>query len=188
VSQYVLDRIKGAFPDAVLESGSYRGDEWVRVQREQIVDICRFLRDDSDIDMRLPVDLTVVDRLHMGLTPRFDVVYHLASLTRRHRIRIKVGVPADEAEVSSVVEVFPGFNWFEREAYDMFGVVFKGHPDLRRILLYEEFEGHPLRKDFAHDRAQPRITPTVPIPEPPRERRVVPPWERSAAGNGAEVE
>ena len=111
--------------------------------------------------------MTVVD--YLGREPRFEVVYHLASIdTERHgtepcelrrRLRLKVPVAEDPCELRSVVELWPAANWMEREAWDLYGVRFEGHPDLRRILLYEEFQGHPLRKDYPKERRQPLCGP-----------------------------
>jgi NADH-quinone oxidoreductase subunit C len=104
------------------------------------------------------VDLCGVD--FPTRVPRIEVVLHLYSVARRHRVRVKTRVgdsEGDGAEVDTVTDLWPGANWFERETYDLMGVTFRGHPDLRRILMYPEFEGHPLRKDYPADRAQPLI-------------------------------
>jgi NADH-quinone oxidoreductase subunit C len=87
------------------------------------------------------------------------VAYHLYSLERNQRLRVRVGVPAEPCEVDSVVSLWPSANWMEREAWDLYGIRFRGHPDLRRLLLYDEFEGHPLRKDYAKERRQPLLGP-----------------------------
>jgi NADH-quinone oxidoreductase subunit C len=90
-------------------------------------------------------------------TPRFEVVYHFLSLAQNRRLRVKVPVPEEDPQVPSLVSHWPGANWLEREAWDMFGILFQGHPDLRRILMYDEFEGHPLRKDYPYRKRQPLI-------------------------------
>ncbi|MBI3324518.1 MAG: NADH-quinone oxidoreductase subunit C [Candidatus Omnitrophica bacterium] len=95
----------------------------------------------------------------VGQEHRFEVVYHFYSLARNHRVRVKVPVPASDPVVDSVAGLWKSADWFEREAWDMFGVRFAGHPDLRRILMYKEFEGHPLRKDYPVNRRQPLIGP-----------------------------
>ncbi len=92
-------------------------------------------------------------------TPRFVVVYHFFSTTHKHRLRLVVPVQESEPEVDSLVDLWPAANWLERETWDMFGIVFRGHPDLKRILMYEEFEGHPLRKDYRVNKRQPLIGP-----------------------------
>ena len=102
----------------------------------------------------MPIDVCAVDYLGWK-TPRFEVVYHLFSVTNRQRIRLKVEVDESDCVVPSCIAVWPGVDWFEREAWDMYGIVFEGHPKLRRILLYEEFEGHPLRKDYPQRGYQP---------------------------------
>jgi len=155
MSQVVLEELKKAFPDDVLATHAYRGDETALVTREKIKAICLWLRDHPDMRFDLPTDLTCVD--YLGETPRFEVVYHLYSTTKKHRIRLKARVPEEDPVIDSVVEVWPGFNWPEREAYDLYGIHFKGHPDLRRILLYPEFVGHPLRKDYPKEKRQPLV-------------------------------
>lgn len=92
-------------------------------------------------------------------SPRFEVVYHLVSLRRQRRLRLKVPVEETEASVPSVTSVWKGANWFEREAWDMFGIMFKGHPNLKRLLMYDSFQGHPLRKDYPVNKRQPLIGP-----------------------------
>jgi NADH-quinone oxidoreductase subunit C len=155
MSQLVLAKLKEAFPSEVLATSDYRGDETALVAREHIKGVCRFLRDDPDLLFDMPTDLTAVD--YLGQEPRFEVVYHLYSTTKKHRIRIKARVPEDDPTIDSVVELWPGFNWEEREAYDLYGIRFLGHPDLRRILLYPEFVGHPLRKDYPKEGRQPLV-------------------------------
>ena len=105
--------------------------------------------------MNMISDLTCVDRF--GHEPRFDVVMHLYSVDKKHRVRLYGGVPEEEPTIESVVSLWPGANWFEREAFDLYGVRFKGHPDLRRILMYPEFVGHPLRKDYPKEKRQPLV-------------------------------
>jgi len=155
MSQLALDKLKDAFPNAVVSTSNHRGDETAQIAREDIKAVCRFLRDDPDLRFDLPTDLTCVD--YLGQEPRFEVVYHLYSTTKKHRIRLKARVPEDDPVIDSVVDVWVGFNWSEREAYDLYGVRFVGHPDLRRILLYPEFVGHPLRKDYPKEGRQPLV-------------------------------
>ena len=103
-------------------------------------------------------DLTCVD--YLGETPRFEMVYHLYSLAKNHRLRIKARVPEDPCEIDTLCPLWPSANWMEREVWDLYGVRFTGHPDLRRLLLYEEFQGHPLRKDYPKERRQPLVGPS----------------------------
>jgi NADH-quinone oxidoreductase subunit C len=117
----------------------------VTVQAEAIVDVVRYLRDDPGCRFVNITDITAVD--YPGREKRFDVIYHFLSPTLNTRIRLKA--EADETtQVPSIIDVFPGADWFEREAYDLYGVIFTGHPDMRRLLTDYGFEGHPLRKDF----------------------------------------
>jgi len=115
------------------------------VQREQIANVLRYLRDDPHMMFTCLIDICGVD--YPGRDPRFDIVYHLLSPQLNHRIRLKVRTDG-ETPVPSVVSVYPGANWFERETFDLYGVLFSGHPDLRRILTDYGFQGYPLRKDF----------------------------------------
>lgn len=139
------DRLKERFPDAVIAVREMAGEQTIVVERERIVEIMQFLRDDEALRYNFLSDLTAVDFL--GRKPRFEVVYHLLSMPHKRRVRIKVLVE-DSVPTPSIVEVYPGANFPEREVYDMFGIEFEGHPDLRRILLPEDWEGHPLRKDY----------------------------------------
>ena len=145
-SSPILDRLRERFATDVLQVDRYRGDDNATVRPERIVDIARFLRDDAALGFDLPLDVTCVD--YIGQEPRFEVVYHLFATKHRHRLRLKARVPEPDLSIPSVTPVWLGANWLERETYDMYGIRFAGHPDLRRIYLYEEFEGHPLRKDY----------------------------------------
>jgi len=156
VSQNVLDRLKAQFPGGeLLETGSQHGDEWARVRRDAWVAVATFLRDDPATKMEMFIDLTVVDRF--STEPRFDVVLHVYSVSLKHRVRLYGGVPEEDPTLETLCSVWAGANWFEREAYDLYGVRFKGHPDLRRILMYPEFVGHPLRKDYPKEKRQPLV-------------------------------
>jgi NADH-quinone oxidoreductase subunit C len=152
-----LDLIKESFPGGVLETSLPQGDAVAVVRPEQLAQVMTFLRDDCRLLFNVLVDITAVD--HMARDPRFDVVYHLLSIAFNRRIRIKVRVGEDQSTVDTVSHLWSSANWLEREVWDMFGIRFKGHPDLRRILLYDEFEGHPLRKDYPIRKRQPRIGP-----------------------------
>lgn len=145
----IAAKIKDRFPNEVLDVVEFRGQVGVAVRRERIVDICRYLFDDPDIRMDHLSDLCGVD--YPDRQRRFEVVYNLYSMPHRHRIRLRARVPADDPRIASVVPIWRGANWHERETFDMFGVTFEGHPDLRRILMPEDWEGHPLRKDYPVD-------------------------------------
>lgn len=142
----IADRIKEKFPGEVQNVASFRDQVSVTVKRDRILDICLFLRRDPDIEMDFLSDLCGVD--YQGREFRYEVVYHLLSLKHNNRIRIKALVPESDPSIESVVAVWSGANCHERETYDLFGIVFQGHPDLRRILLPEDWEGYPLRKDY----------------------------------------
>jgi NADH-quinone oxidoreductase subunit C len=157
VSKYVLERLQARFADQIEETHSKLGDDTAVLKRDRLVDVLTFLRDDPDLAFNLPIDLTVVD-WYQKREPRFEVVYHLYSTSKKHRVRLKVRVEEDDAVVPSSWPVWPGFDWYEREAWDLYGVRFEGHPKLTRIMMWEGFEGHPLRKDFPINRRQPRTT------------------------------
>jgi NADH-quinone oxidoreductase subunit C len=158
MSQRVLDILKETFGADVVETKSEHGDETAVVTPGSWLKVARFLRDDPRCDMQMMVDLCGVD--FPNREPRFEVVMHLHSINQRHRVRVKTRIgdaDGDGAEVDSVVPVWAGANWFERETFDLMGIVFIGHPDLRRILMYPEFVGHPLRKDYPADKSQPLV-------------------------------
>jgi NADH-quinone oxidoreductase subunit C len=135
--------IRGAVPDAVVAAKQFAGQVTVTVAREKIPDVARHLKEKEDF--AYCVDVTAVD--WKTREPRFDVVYHFYSFSKNDRIRVKCGA-ADGEAVPSIATIFLAANWSERETFDMFGISFSGHPDLRRILTWEGFHGHPLRKDF----------------------------------------
>ena len=134
-------RIREGFTDVLLA----REEVIVVVGRDELVDALVRLRDQPDLSFRFLSSVTATD--HPGREPRFWIVYELRSVEHAHRLRLKVGLPADELHVPSVTPLFPTANWHEREVWDLFGLVFDGHPDLDRILLPDDWEGHPLRKD-----------------------------------------
>jgi NADH-quinone oxidoreductase subunit C len=146
VNQRVLDTLKAQFGEAILEATEFRGELTVVVPKERIVEVCRFLKSDPELRYDLLSDLCGIDMY----TPvkRFGVVYNLYSLKNKHRIRLKTFTEEEDPRVPTVTSVWATANWHERETYDMFGIVFDGHPDLRRIYMPEEFEHYPLRKDF----------------------------------------
>jgi len=153
MSKLALDRLKDRFGDAVTSTHSDHGDDTAVVARDKILDVLAFLRDDPELHFNMCSDLTCVD--YFNRTPRFEVVYHLYSTTKKKRVRVKVGLAEDDLTIASSVALWSGNNWLEREAFDMFGVRFEGHPDLRRMFMWGSFEGHPLRKDYPKDKRQP---------------------------------
>lgn len=152
-----LKKLQERFPDKLIDQGSKWSEDFAVIQKESLLSVCRFLRDDQDLQYNVLTDVTAVDYLPMKKEPRFEVVYHLHSLPKKHRIRLKVPVGEEDCAVDSLVPLWKAANWLEREVWDMFGVQFKGHPDLRRILMYPEFKGHPLRKDYPLTQRQPLV-------------------------------
>ncbi|MBI4430365.1 MAG: NADH-quinone oxidoreductase subunit C [Candidatus Omnitrophica bacterium] len=155
----VLTLLESQFSGKVLSVCVNLGDWEASVAKGSVPEIMRFLRDDKRTDFKMLADLSAVDGLKMGLVPRFYVVYHLYSIKLKHRLRVKTNVSEEDPAVPSLVDVWPIANWFEREVWDMFGIRFTGHPDLKRILMYEGFQGHPLRKDYPVNYRQPLIGP-----------------------------
>ncbi|MCS6884338.1 MAG: NADH-quinone oxidoreductase subunit C [Acidobacteriota bacterium] len=143
----VVEVLKKAFGQAIGEIKRANRETSVYVSREKIVEVARFLRDHERFKFNFLSDLTGFDR-GIDSSPRFEVIYHLLSLPNRVRLRLKVQVDEDDCTVPSVTEVWKTANWHERETFDLFGIRFSGHPDLRKILTPEDLEGHPLRKDF----------------------------------------
>jgi NADH-quinone oxidoreductase subunit C len=139
------ETIAGALPGSVTGHRVANGELTLAAAARDIVKVATFLRDDERCQFWSFVDATAID--WPGREPRFDVVYHLLSPKQNLRIRVKIEVD-DKTPVASIIDVFPGANWFERETYDLYGVLFSGHPDMRRLLTDYGFEGHPLRKDF----------------------------------------
>jgi NADH-quinone oxidoreductase subunit C len=158
-----VTRLRKTFPSAVLQVEVFRGDTRITMRRDQIVEILAFLRDDPGMAFNFFSECMCVDYLDpneetciLNKPHRFEVVYNLYSFRyedqkqvgRNSRIFIKVGVPEEDATVPTVTGVYEGANWCEREIYDMFGITFTGHPDLRRILMSDDWVGHPQRKDY----------------------------------------
>jgi NADH-quinone oxidoreductase subunit C len=139
------ERLAGALPGAILETVVFRSERTLVVDLEQLVDALAFLRDDPELQFDFLTDVTAVH--WPGRAEPFDVVYHLYSFPRNVRLRVKVRL-GDGPAIPTVVPLWPAAGWLERECFDMFGIVFEGHPDLRRILMPEDFDGHPLRKEF----------------------------------------
>jgi len=146
MNQSAVGRLKERVPGAVRSVAEFRGDTTVTVRREDIVRVAQALRDDPELAFDMVIDVLGVDMYRPE--ERFEVVYNLYSLKHREYLRLKVLLDEQDPTVPTVTGVWPGANWHERETYDMFGIVFTGHPDLRRLYLPEEFEYHPLRKDF----------------------------------------
>lgn len=157
MSTFALDRVAAQLPQAVAERYFDRtGSAWAVIHAEHLPQVAAFLK--NELDFKLFTSIDAVDRLHLAENaPRFEVVYFIYSLSRHEHVRLKVRVTEAHPEVPSIVPIFKGANWWERFVWDFYGVRFTGHPDLRRVLLYEEFQGHPLRKDYALRDRQPLI-------------------------------
>ncbi len=141
VQEFLAERLG----DGALEAHTFRGDATVVVTRERVVEALQAVREEP-WRFEVLLDLTAWDRY--PAEPRFEVVYHLLSLHRGERLRVKTRVPGEDPVLPSAVPVFAGANWFEREVWDLFGIRFQGHPNLVRILLPDDWEGHPLRRDY----------------------------------------
>lgn len=157
--QLTLEQLKTRFGVSILEISATLGNETAVIAKNQIVDVIRFLRDNSGLQFNMMMDLAGVD--YPERTERYEVVYHLYSLQTKKRIRLKVRCGGEKPTVPSIHTLYKAADWFEREVYDMFGIYFEGHPNLKRILMFEEFEGHPLRKDYPINKR-----PKVPSPDP----------------------
>ncbi len=155
MSQAVLAALKARFPDALLETYTSRGDDVAVIVPEQIVDLCTFLKFDPAMDMKLLLSVTGVD--YLGETPRFEVVVNLTSLTHHHRVRLRARLPEEKPVIPSIAGIWRGADWWERHVWDMYGIKFKGHPNLKRLYMPEEFQGHPLRKDYPLRGRQPLV-------------------------------
>ncbi len=142
----IVRKLRAGDPHAVAEARVFRGELTVVVPREQLRHAAEFLRGDPELQFVFLSDITATDRF--PIEPRFAVNYHLVSLERRERLRLKVRVSGDTPVVDSVTAVWPTADWHEREIFDLFGVRFEGHPDLRRLLMPDDWEGYPLRKDY----------------------------------------
>jgi NADH-quinone oxidoreductase subunit C len=142
--------------DAVTESVVERGDLVITVTPASLEAVLRKCKEAPQLAFDMLIDITAVDWLD-SRESRFEVIYQLLSITKRHRVTLKVPVSEDRPEVTSATALWNGASFLEREVWDMFGIRFVGHPDLRRILMYDEFVGHPLRKDYPVQGKQPRI-------------------------------
>lgn len=163
----LLEKLKERFGAEIMQAQEAHGAECVTVSRDRAAEFLKTLRDERDFAFDMLTDLTAVDWLER--TPRFDVVYQLNSLNLHHRLCVKVQIDTADLWVDSVIGIWKAADWLERECFDMFGIEFRGHGDLRRILLYDSFQGHPLRKDYPYQQRQPIVpeTDSVVTPLPP---------------------
>ena len=145
-AELVVQRLRECDAAAGAEVILFQGDRTVVVPRQHLLELCRRARADEDLQYNLLSDATCVDRF--PAEPRFEVNYQLVSIPKGERITLRVRLHGSDPVVDSLCSVWPGANWLEREIFDLFGIRFTGHPDLRRILLPDDFEGHPLRRDY----------------------------------------
>ncbi len=140
-------KIQSEMPSSCLGATLFRSDLSIHIKRDALLPICQFLKGDSSLDFDYPIHITSVD--YPQDPERFEVVYEFFSIRKKHRLRLKTRVPEDDCAIDSITSLWPGANFLEREVYDMMGIRFKNHPDLKRILLPDDFdEGYPLRKNF----------------------------------------
>jgi NADH-quinone oxidoreductase subunit C len=154
---FALRLLSENFPDAVLDTLLPQGDATAVIRPESLTKVIDFLKNDPRLQFNILIDITAVD--YAERKPRFNVVYHFLSLPFNRRLRLKVPVENGSPTLDSLTPWWGSANWLEREVWDMFGIRFAGHPDLKRILMYEEFQGHPLRKDYPIRKRQPLIGP-----------------------------
>ena len=156
MAKAILEALAARFPGDVYEPyQGAGGDDAIFVRKSRVDEVCRFLKTDPAMSMNLSPYITAVD--YLGEDPRFEVVYNLVSTVHNHRLRLRVKVPERDLVVQSVTPVWRGADWFERYCYDMYGILFANHPDLRRLLMYDEFVGWPLRKDYPLRGRQPLV-------------------------------
>lgn len=150
----ILEDLRQKFPGGIQSMTEQFGDDIILIEKKALLEIVEFLKADPYAFTML-LDLTCVD--YLGDKNRYEMVYLLLSLSHKLRLRIKSRLAEGDSSIDSLTSIFKNANWLEREAYDMFGIEFKGHPYLRRLFMYEGFEGHPLRKDYPLRKHQPKI-------------------------------
>lgn len=146
MKEIIFNRLKTNLPDLQIDSSEYKDELTLQVQKKDIVEVCKTLKNDGELKFLICEDVTAIDWARRK--NRFTVVYHLFSIKNKFRLVVKADVDESECNIDSVSSVWKAANWQEREAYDMYGIEFNNHPDLRRMYMPEEFEHHPLRKDF----------------------------------------
>jgi NADH-quinone oxidoreductase subunit C len=145
-AKVVVERLRAWNPKAVADVIEFRGETTIVVPRELLRATAQQCKDNPELNFNLLSDATCVDRF--PIEPRFEMNYQLVSIARRERLRLRCNVTGQQAVIDSLMPVWPGANWLEREVFDLFGIHFEGHTDLRRILLPDGFQGAPLRRDF----------------------------------------
>jgi NADH-quinone oxidoreductase subunit C len=156
MSKAVIATLAERFPEAVYDVyEGVGGDDCAFVKKDRIAEVCRLLKDDPNLKFNMAPYITAVD--YLGEDPRYEVVYNLLSTVTNARIRLRVKVPEADCVLPSITSIWRGADWFERYCFDMYGIRFTGHPDLRRLLMYDEFVGYPLRKDYPLRGRQPLV-------------------------------
>ena len=156
MSKAAIAALVERFPDAVYDAyEGVGGDDCAFVRKERIAEVCRFLKEDPRLAFNMAPYITAVD--YLGEKPRFEVVYNLYSTRTNARVRLRVKVPEEDCVLPTVTGLWRGADWFERYCFDMYGIRFADHPDMRRLLMYDEFVGHPLRKDYPLRGRQPLV-------------------------------
>jgi NADH-quinone oxidoreductase subunit C len=154
MSQELIEIVRDEFPETIQDSHTRHGNDTVVVETSAVPSILEFLKENPETDMDLLRNISCVD--YDNRVPRFEVAYILYSIDHKHMLIIRTRVKEDDASVPTVSHLYRCAQWIERETYDMYGIEFTDHPDLRRVLLYEEFDGYPLRKDYPKQKGQPR--------------------------------
>ncbi len=152
--QKITEILKKKFPEKILDIKKEFGDTVLQFRRDDLVEIMTFLQNKPQ-DYAMLLDLTCID--YLGRNPRFEMVYHVFSLSRNERLRLTCGVKEEDPVIDSLTGLWKNADWLEREVFDMFGIRFNGHPYLKRLFMYDGFEGHPLRKDYPLRRQQPKM-------------------------------
>ncbi len=152
----MIDLIKNKFPEAVQDTIEFRGETTVVIEPDALIEVATFLRDEPALAFDLLSDVSAVD--YYPNHPRFAVNYHLYALDSARSLRLKVWLDGEMPSIASMTSVYPGANWHEREVYDLMGIRFEGHPDLRRIFMPDDYLGYPLRKDAAQFYEEPEFT------------------------------
>lgn len=146
VKEIILSRLKANLPNIDIETSEYKDELTLQVHKKNIVDVCRILKSNDELKFLVCEDVTAIDWARRK--DRFTVVYHLFSLKNKFRVVVKSNVDEEDCSIDTVSSIWRAANWHEREVYDMYGIIFNNHSDLRRMYMPEEFEYHPLRKDF----------------------------------------
>ena len=153
----LIDKLNQFFNADIIDVENCLDEVSIRIEKEKIIPIVKKLKEIPEFSFEQMMDLTAVDYLNYEREKRFQMVYHFFSLTHLHRLRLKCDLDEKDSNIESISKLWLCANWYERECYDMYGINFYNHPELKRILLYEGFEGHPLRKDYPITREQPLL-------------------------------